>query len=583
MSNTVVSAPLDREEQLRRNLGTRGVRALPDPKFPDADLAVRRRGIRRPASKVDVLLVNPPTPDGAVWIRSQHRVGRRSRENMIWPQMELAQMAAILEADYSVAIIDANAERMGWREFEKRLAELRPRYYLTQVTAPTLTNDMYGCFLARSFGAVTLAFGTHVTPMPRETLEQFPALDFVLRGEPELTLRELLDTLQLTSGVWSLRDGALVQASGAPADADGRWARILADADPEWRPAWTISGDACTQDTRIAASHEQLAAVKGLAWRRVHEVIVNPDRPFVRNLDDLPIPRHDLLPYDKYRIPMIRGPYTFVVTSRGCTAGCKYCIKHVSYQYSVRLRSAENVLEELWALKKLGIAHVHMYADLFTVNREQVMQICRLMIEQKIGLSWTCNSRVDYVDQEMLQQMAQAGCTLISWGIESASEQILRRAAKGYRMEQAPRALEWAHAVGIRNWGYFIIGLPGETVDTIQETIRFAKALPLDVALFHVAAPYPGTPFFFDVLENGWFRAGTQWEQVDMDKGTVLDYPGLGAEQLEYWQKRAFREWAFRPGPALTFLRSINGLQVLRSALEIALGSVRWALGRSEA
>jgi anaerobic magnesium-protoporphyrin IX monomethyl ester cyclase len=583
MSNTVVSAPLDREEQLRRNLGTRGVRALPDPKFPDADLAVRRRGIRRPASKVDVLLVNPPTPDGAVWIRSQHRVGRRSRENMIWPQMELAQMAAILEADYSVAIIDANAERMGWREFEKRLAELRPRYYLTQVTAPTLTNDMYGCFLARSFGAVTLAFGTHVTPMPRETLEQFPALDFVLRGEPELTLRELLDTLQLTSGVWSLRDGALVQASGAPADADGRWARILADADPEWRPAWTISGDACTQDTRIAASHEQLAAVKGLAWRRVHEVIVNPDRPFVRNLDDLPIPRHDLLPYDKYRIPMIRGPYTFVVTSRGCTAGCKYCIKHVSYQYSVRLRSAENVLEELWALKKLGIAHVHMYADLFTVNREQVMQICRLMIEQKIELSWTCNSRVDYVDQEMLQQMAQAGCTLISWGIESASEQILRRAAKGYRMEQAPRALEWAHAVGIRNWGYFIIGLPGETVDTIQETIRFAKALPLDVALFHVAAPYPGTPFFFDVLENGWFRAGTQWEQVDMDKGTVLDYPGLGAEQLEYWQKRAFREWAFRPGPALTFLRSINGPQVLRSALEIALGSVRWALGRSEA
>ena len=583
MSNTVVSAPLDREEQLRRNLGTRGVRALPDPKFPDADLAVRRRGIRRPASKVDVLLVNPPTPDGAVWIRSQHRVGRRSRENMIWPQMELAQMAAILEADYSVAIIDANAERMGWREFEKRLAELRPRYYLTQVTAPTLTNDMYGCFLARSFGAVTLAFGTHVTPMPRETLEQFPALDFVLRGEPELTLRELLDTLQLTSGVWSLRDGALVQASGAPADADGRWARILADADPEWRPAWTISGDACTQDTRIAASHAQLAAVKGLAWRRVHEVIVNPDRPFVRNLDDLPIPRHDLLPYDKYRIPMIRGPYTFVVTSRGCTAGCKYCIKHVSYQYSVRLRSAENVLEELWALKKLGIAHVHMYADLFTVNREQVMQICRLMIEQKIGLSWTCNSRVDYVDQEMLQQMAQAGCTLISWGIESASEQILRRAAKGYRMEQAPRALEWAHAVGIRNWGYFIIGLPGETVDTIQETIRFAKALPLDVALFHVAAPYPGTPFFFDVLENGWFRAGTQWEQVDMDKGTVLDYPGLGAEQLEYWQKRAFREWAFRPGPALTFLRSINGPQVLRSALEIALGSVRWALGRSEA
>jgi radical SAM superfamily enzyme YgiQ (UPF0313 family) len=575
--------PLDHEEQLRRNLGTRGVRSLPAPKFPDADLAVRRKGVRRPPSKIDVLLVNPPTPDGGVWIRSQHRVGRRSRENMIWPQMELAQMAAILQHDYSVAVIDANAERMSWPEFEKKLAELRPRYYLTQVTAPTLTNDMYGCFLARSFDAVTIAFGTHVTPMPRETLEQFPALDFVLRGEPELTLRELLDTLQAASGAWTSNGDVLVRPDGVHVDADGRWARVLADADPDWRPAWRIGADDAAKGLRIAASAAHLGAVKGLAWRDADGVVVNVDRPFVRNLDDLPIPRHDLLPYDKYRIPMIRGPYTFVVTSRGCTAGCKYCIKHVSYQHSVRLRSAENVLEELWVLKKLGIGHVHMYADLFTVHRDQVMEICRLMIEQNIGLTWTCNSRVDYVDQEMLAQMARAGCTLISWGIESANEQILRRAAKGYRMEQAPRALSWAHSAGIKNWGYFIIGLPGETVDSIQDTIAFAKALPLDVALFHVAAPYPGTPFFFEVLENGWFRPGTQWEQVDMDKGTVLDYPGLSAEQLEYWQKRAFREWAFRPGPAWTFLRSINGPQVLRSAMEIALGSVRWALGRSDA
>lgn len=575
--------PLDYEEQLRRNLGTRGVRALPGPKFPDADLAVRRKGVRRPASKIDVLLVNPPTPDGGVWIRSQHRVGRRSRENMIWPQMELAQMAAILAGDYSVAVIDANAERMSWSAFEEQLKELRPRYYLTQVTAPTLTNDMYGCFVARSLGAVTIAFGTHVTPMPRETLEQFPALDFVLRGEPELTLRELIDTLHAAGGAWTLQGDRLIRPDGVCVDALNHWARVLADADPAWRPAWCCEGDAALRDAHVAASAAQLAAVKGLAWRDGRNVVVNVDRPFVRDLDDLPIPRHDLLPYDKYRIPMIRGPYTFVVTSRGCTAGCKYCIKHVSYQHSVRLRSAANVLEELWVLKKLGIGHVHMYADLFTVNREQVVEICRSMIEQQIGLTWTCNSRVDYVDQEMLGLMARAGCTLISWGIESANEQILRRAAKGYRMEQAPRALSWAHAAGIKNWGYFIIGLPGETVDSIRETIAFAKALPLDVALFHVAAPYPGTPFFFEVLENGWFRAGTQWEQVDMDKGTVLDYPGLTAEQLEYWQKRAFREWAFRPGPVLTFLRSINGPQVLRSALEIAFGSVRWALGRGGA
>ena len=115
---------------------------------------------------------------------------------MIWPQVSLAQMAAMLVPEYTVEIIDANALRMGWAEFEQLLDEKRPKYYLTQVTAPTLRNDMYGVFLAKSLGAKTMAFGTHVTPMTMETMRPFPALDFVLRGEPEMTLRELVDTLE---------------------------------------------------------------------------------------------------------------------------------------------------------------------------------------------------------------------------------------------------------------------------------------------------------------------------------------------------------------------------------------------------
>ena len=115
--------------------------------------------------------------------------------------------------------------------------------------------------------------------------------------------------------------------------------------------------------------------------------------------------------------------------------------------------------------------------------------------------------------------MAKAGCMLIAWGIESANEAVLKKAHKGYRLEQAGEALTWAKQAGIMNWGYFIIGLPGETVQSIQETIALSKKLPLDIALFHVAAPYPGTPFFFEVIENGWFRPGTNWEEVDMDAG----------------------------------------------------------------
>lgn len=221
--------------------------------------------------------------------------------------------------------------------------------------------------------------------------------------------------------------------------------------------------------------------------------------------------------------------------------------------------------------------NIHMYADLFTVSREQVLGLCELMIREKINMRWTCNSRVDYVDEEMLQMMARAGNWLISWGIESGNEQILRHARKGAYTDKAERALLWARKAGIRNWGYFIIGLPGETEETIRQTIDFSKRLPLDIALFHVAAPYPGTPFFFEVVQNGWFRPGTRWEQVDMDKGTVLDYPGLPAERLLYWQKRAFREWAMRPGPMMTYLKMLmSDPSTLRSALSVGVQHLSW-------
>jgi len=153
---------------------------------------------------------------------------------------------------------------------------------------------------------------------------------------------------------------------------------------------------------------------------------------------------------------------------------------------------------------------------------------------------------------------------------------VLKKAHKGYRMEQAYNALNWAKKAGIKNWGYFIIGLPGETEDTIRQTISLSKKLPLDLALFHIAAPYPGTPFFYEVVENGWFRPGTSWEEVDMDESTVLDYPQLSAEQIEHWARRAFREWAIRPGPLFTFLKSLNSWQAVKSASDAAWQALGW-------
>jgi len=534
----------------KENLGSRRVPALRMADFPDADEIVRQ-GIdhsSQAGERIDIMLVNPPTPDGGLWIRTQHRVGRRTRENMVWPQVSLAQLAALLQPTYTVQIIDANAEPLDWPEFTRRLETYKPRYYLTQVTAPTLENDMYGTFLAKARGARTIAFGTHVTPIPRETMRPFASLDFILLGEPELTLRDLLDHLE---GKLDRRDEVVL--------------RLFDEHDPGYAPSIDAAGAV------------DLAGIKGLVWRRGDEIVVNATRPFMADLDALPIPRHDLLPLQKYRMPLMKGPFTFIVTSRGCPAGCTYCIKHVNYQFGVRLRSPGLIMEELWELKRLGISNIHMYADLFTVNRDQVVDLCRRIIASGIDIHWTCNSRVDYVDEEMLQLMGNAGCWYISWGIESGNEQILKHARKGADPAKAERALRWAKKAGIHNWGYFIVGLPGETEETIRQTIDFAKRLPLDIALFHVAAPYPGTPFFFEVVKQGWFRQGTRWEQVDMDKGTVLDYPGLSAERLLYWQKRAFREWAFRPGPVFTYLKMLlSDRSTFKTALSVGLQHLSW-------
>ncbi|NLG48559.1 MAG: radical SAM protein, partial [Chloroflexi bacterium] len=338
------------------------------------------------------------------------------------------------------------------------------------------------------------------------------------------------------------------------------------EADPAWQPAW-LEGD---MDAR-------LARIRGLVWRRGREVAINPERPFIRDLDDLPLPRHDLLPLKQYCAPLVRGPYAFVVTSRGCPAGCRFCIKHVSYGRSVRFRSPEHVLAEIEQLVSLGVRSIHMYADLFTVNREHVLGICEGILQKRLPVRWTCNSRVDFVDEEMLRMMGRAGCWMISWGIESGDDAMLRRMHKGTTTALVEQALRWSHQAGIKNWGYFIIGLPGETEESIRKSIAYAKRLPLDLVLFHIAAPHPGTPFFFEVVENGWFRPGTRWEQVDMDRSTVLDYPNLKAEDLERWARRAFREWAFRPGPMLTYAKMLLGSPSLwRSAVNIGLETLGW-------
>ena len=184
---------------------------------------------------VDVLLVNPPAPDGGIWIRSQHRVGRRSRENMIWPQVSLAQLAALLQPDYSVEIIDAIPQRMTWEEFERLLTEKRPRYYVTQVTAPTLTNDMRGTFLARAWGREPSPLAPTSRRCRCRRWRAFPTLDYVLArragADPARADRH--------AGSGGMAQDT-VQGDSTPIWAGG-WQKLFTEADPDWQAPWSTA------------------------------------------------------------------------------------------------------------------------------------------------------------------------------------------------------------------------------------------------------------------------------------------------------------------------------------------------------
>ncbi|WP_026369868.1 B12-binding domain-containing radical SAM protein [Kallotenue papyrolyticum] len=525
---------------------------------------------RERTPRLDVLVLNPPSPDGDLFLRDIARVGRRTRDGIIWPQTALAQIGAVMQqAGYTVAVVDAIGLGMTWAEFEQYMWQHKPRYMIIHATAPTLTNDMRTTFVGKAVGTISMAIGTHVTPMTRETLEAYPTLDIVVRGEPEMTILDVVRTIDRV--VQETKELETVEVGNAELRAP-------------WRKMPFPDASYLTTRGRFLGVRPQTIAralreTQGVGFRDEHgEVRINPDRPFIANLDDLPIPLHEQLPWQKYKVPIVGGPYTFVLTSRGCPAGCRYCIKHVTYQSSVRHRSPDHVLKELHLLKAMGLHHVHFEADLFTVQKEFVHDLCNAIIKDGIKIRWSCNSRVDFVDEAELRLMKQAGCFMIAWGLESGSEAVLKRARKGTTVQRIREAIHWSHQAGIKNWGYFIIGLPGETVETIQQTIALAKSLPVDIALFHIATPYPGTPFYYEAVANGWIEMN-QWEDYDMYSHTVLNYPHLSSKDLEYWARRAAREWSLRPRPILTFLRGAANPDTLGSLVRIGVNHLKWMGG----
>jgi anaerobic magnesium-protoporphyrin IX monomethyl ester cyclase len=428
----------------------------------------------------------------------------------------LGYLAAVAQkAGHEVTIIDCQAEKLTNETFRSRIAQTQSD--VIGVTATTLLykSAMQLINTAKEVQpqAVTMLGGSHGTFWDEGALNEYPSLDIIVRREGEQTFIELLDKLQGKSS---------------------------------------------------------LDNVLGITYRKEGKIVRTPDRPFLEDLDSLPFPAHDLMPLENLKHD---GKILFpLVTSRGCVYWCDFCSTVRMFGRGYRWRSAKNVVDVMQLVHdKYGVDQVTFYDDAFSVNRERVMKICEELRTRKLDMTWDCGTRVDMVDKEMLKTMHDAGCFCVWLGVESGSEAILGAMNKSIKLDQTRAAFKTANKVGLMTIANTVIGFPGETEQTANETIRFIKELNPDSVGFYVATPYPGTPMYEQVKQKGWLRV-TDFDKYDTANPT-FETPWLSMDKLAQIRYKAYQEFYLRPGYVFKMMRrgGVYGRAGLKTSAAYAL------------
>lgn len=289
---------------------------------------------------------------------------------------------------------------------------------------------------------------------------------------------------------------------------------------------------------------------------------------FFMDLDKLPLPVHDLIPTKKYISAFIRKfPYTTIETSRGCPFSCTYCNAFLSSGKKPRFRSVKNIIKELKFVKSLGIKGFYLNDETFTLDKERLKKLMKAMIKEKFNFGWACNARTDTVDKEILDLMKKAGCTCIFYGVESGNQKIIDYYKKNIKLEDALKAFKLTKKAGIETMAHFILGAPEESLDTINDTVKFAKTLNPDLASFNILTAYPGTELFDDLKKKGFIEI-TDWSLVDQSIKANLRTQFLTARELELAAKNAYRKFYYRPKYILRKLFKIRSFRDLAKLIK---------------
>jgi len=427
-----------------------------------------------------VLLINPP------WTIKRRNLW--AKIGGVLPPLSLGYLAAVVRQEgVDVRILDLNAPQTSVERVTDHLRD--GRYDWVGITATTnLVHNArrVAAHVRREQPQAKIVLGgVHPTVLPEEVLS-WPEVDYVVRGEGEITFTELV--------------------SGRPVE-----------------------------------------KIPGLSFKSGGELIHNPPRQLVSDLDALPFPAYDLLPVGRY-IPALGGykrlPAISVVTSRGCSGQCSYCNNF--HGRRVRKRSAGNVIEELKLLKeRFGIKEIYFFDDSFTEFPGKVKALCEQMVTERLDLTWSCFARFNLVNPELLRAMRAAGCHHASYGIESGDAQLLQGVRKPTDFDQVRQVIAWTHQAGIETLLGFMLGLPGETPETMERTMQFALELDPDMVLFDITTPFPGTELFAWAKRAGILKT-ENWSDYDLYT-PVMRLPTVSEEEILRFYSQAHRRFYLRP------------------------------------
>ena len=470
---------------------------------------------------VETLLINPPVSIEALY-------GKFAKGGSDQPPLSLCYLASyLLKYKKEVEILDAAKQRLSAEDIMKEISKSAPAIIGFHTCTPYIKTVklLASQIKSRWPNILVIAGGPHFLCDPAGDVEN-SELDVIATGEGEQTCLEIVEGLERAGG--DLKS-------------------FLANSAQE---------------------------INGITYKKDGKGVRNPSRELIQDIDVIPYPaRHLLPPLDTYRMSVVsykRLPATGIVTARGCPFRCTFCINSI-FKERVRLHSVDYIIGEVDELiNRYKIRDITFLDDVLTVNKERTRQICDELAKRKDKLTWSCNIRIGLVDKEILKYMKKAGCWLVMVGVESGNQEILDRIKKQIKLEQAVELCNWCKEAGLMVHPNFIIGHPGETEETIDQTINFAKKLYSHYPLFTLMTPFPGTELWNMAKEYGELKAD-DFDNFSLGGDDPCFIPhGLSKELLIAKRKEAYRKCYLNFPMMMRHLRSLKSFEDIKRLFQAA-------------